>query len=603
MAEWQFPVYPADLVEQDPTQRDQFNNDEVGLAGALVREVIQNSSDAPNGQGPVKVRFARHVLDHKDAASFRALFSTLTPHLSACGLSTAPLAEPEVDLLVIEDFNTKGLTGAIDQLDEGNFRNFWRRHGKSGKDGKAGGRWGLGKLVYSSSSRLGCFFGLTIRAGDPQALLMGQAVLATHEFEGQRRPAHGFWFRDRENGLQLPLSDSAVVSGFAKVAGFTRTIETGLSIAIPFPAAALTEQAIIQGVVENYYFPILSGRLVVEVGDTVIQKDTFLEIAEACSLQVPFGFVAGVSESLGQTPDAESKLPVTAQGITEAHFPDQLAALREKLARDELVHVRLPVIVCPLKGDGAGESQISTFDVFLQNPATPGESYSLFVRGALTVPGERRYFNNVAAYGAMVAGDGMIASLLGDAENPAHTSWNATAEKLTKGWKGGDAAVKAVRHAPRQLQQLLGGQLEQKDPDALLDFFSLIDENAEPKARRKRKSVRPRPEVEQRPKALIVRGRKGGFSVVAGPGAQKWSYPCQLRIRCAYDIIGSDPFKRWSAFDFSLEKQDFDVETKDAEVAVRKGNVIRLNLTSPEFEFDASGFDVNRDLLVEARSV
>ncbi len=203
----------------------------------------------------------------------------------------------------------------------------------------------------------------------------------------------------------------------------------------------------------------------------------------------------------------------------------------------------------------------------------------------------------------MIAREGPIASLLGDAENPAHTSWNSTAEKLTKRWKGGDAAVKAVRHAPRQLQQLLGGQVEQKDPDALVDFFSLIDENAEPKARRKRKSARPRPEIQPRPKALVVEGRKGGFTVVAGPAAQKWSYPCELRIRCAYDIIGSDPFKRWSAFDFSLDKDEFTVELKDAEVALRKGNIIRLNVTSPDFALNASGFDLNRDLLVEARSV
>src|SRR5690606_15698004 len=127
--------------------------------------------------------------------------------------------------------------------------------------------------------------------------------------------------------------------------------------------------------------------------------------------------------------------------------------------------------------------------------------------------------------------------------------------------------------------------------------------NAEPRARRKRKSVKPVVPIPPRPKALIVRERKGGFSLVAGPGALHWAYPCQVRIRCAYDMIGSDPFKRWSPFDFSLEKDDVTIELKDAEIASRKGNVVRLNLTSPDFELDATGFDVNRDLVVEARSV
>ena len=604
MAEWQFPVLPADLVEQDPTQRDQFNNDEVGLAGALVREVIQNSTDAPAGSEPVKVRFARRKLDTAETASLHALFETLVPHLETCGYPADALDQPRADVLAIEDFNTRGLTGSVDSLDEDNFRNFWRRHGKSGKTGNTGGRWGLGKLVYSSSSSIGCFFGLTLREGDASPLLMGQAVLATHEFEGERRPAHGFWFSHKSAaGLQLPVSDAEEVEKIAALAGFMRTIETGLSIAVPYPASSLTEAALIQGVVENYYFPILAGDLVVEVGDTVIDQHTFLDIAAASNLKVPLAFVSAVSERLSSTPDFESPTPVTADGVTEAHLGDQLTALREKLGSGEMVHVRMPVDVRARTGDNAGKTQRPTFDVFLQNPEAPGDSYSLFVRGALTVPGERRYFNNLAAYGAMVARNGALASLLGDAENPAHTGWNASAEKLTKRWERGDLAVKAVRHAPRQLQQLLGDQIEQKDPDALIDFFSLIDENAEPKARRKRKSVKPVVTITPREKALIVRERQGGFSLVAGPGAKGWSYPCQVRIRCAYDMIGSDPFKRWSPFDFTLEKDEVTLELREAEIASRKGNIVRLNLQSPDFELDATGFDMNRDLLVEARSV
>lgn len=604
MATWQFPVYQPDLVESDPTQRDQFNNDEVGLAGALVREVIQNSSDAPNNNGAVKVRFALRTLSGDEAQALRDLFVSLVPHLDASGLSRDALNDAPATLLAIEDFNTHGLTGAVDQLDEGNFRNFWRRHGRSVKGGKSGGRWGLGKLVYSSASRLNCFFGLTIREGDESPFLMGQAVLAAHEFEGKRRPAHGFWFSDRaDDGLQLPINDPKLTADFSKLAGFVRTTETGLSIAMPYPNTGITDKALIQGVIENYYFPILSGHLVVEVGDTLIDKDTFLEVAETASLSVPFEFVSKVSQHLTAEPDAESQLPVTSTGVGEAHFADQLQALREKLAQGEMVHVRLPVEVMPIMGEGAGKTLTSKFDVFLQNPETPGETFSLFVRGALTVPGERRYFNGVAAYGAMVALDGPLASLLGDAENPAHTSWNGSAEKLLKRWKSGAAAVSAVRHAPKQLQQLLGEQVEQKDPEALVDFFSLIDETAEPRARRKRKSVNPRPVIPARPKSIIVQDRKGGFAVTAGPGALKWAYPCQLRIRCSYDIIGGDPFKRWSSLDFALESNDFTMSSKDAEVTLRKGNVIRLDLKSPEFSFEIEGFDMNRDILVEARSV
>lgn len=52
---------------------------------------------------------------------------------------------------------------------------------------------------------------------------------------------------------------------------------------IPFLNEGIDEDSIIAGVVDNYYFPILSGQLEVEVGETLIAADTFLEIANAKS--------------------------------------------------------------------------------------------------------------------------------------------------------------------------------------------------------------------------------------------------------------------------------------------------------------------------------
>jgi hypothetical protein len=57
---WFFRDISDDPSEKELTQQDQFNNDEVALAEALVRETIQNSTDAPaaGSAGPVQVRFS-----------------------------------------------------------------------------------------------------------------------------------------------------------------------------------------------------------------------------------------------------------------------------------------------------------------------------------------------------------------------------------------------------------------------------------------------------------------------------------------------------------------------------------------------------------------
>ncbi|MBP0114373.1 hypothetical protein [Bradyrhizobium vignae] len=157
MADWEFEDLPASLVEQELTQRDQFNNDEVELAEALVREVIQNSTDAPAGNGPVKVRFAIVERTGEQTERIEKLFASLGPHLKACDVDDAVLDRPTIRLLLVEDFNTRGLTGNPAVLDEDNFRNFWRRHGKSGKVGKsevAGvlASWSIPRLRRSARS-------------------------------------------------------------------------------------------------------------------------------------------------------------------------------------------------------------------------------------------------------------------------------------------------------------------------------------------------------------------------------------------------------------------------------------------------------------------
>src|SRR5258708_10974469 len=109
-------------------------------------------------------------------------------------MDDAVLDQPTVRLLLVEDFNTRGLTGDPAALDNDNFHNFWRRHGRSGKGGKSAGRWGLGKLVFSTSSQIRSFFGFTVRTGDPSPLLMGHAALSNPGLNYRRHPAHVSWF-------------------------------------------------------------------------------------------------------------------------------------------------------------------------------------------------------------------------------------------------------------------------------------------------------------------------------------------------------------------------------------------------------------------------
>jgi hypothetical protein len=606
MPDWNFEERNPRYIEQELTQRDQFNNDEVTLAEAIVREVIQNSADAALDSAPVKVRFGIHEVSIDDVQDFRQQFSALRPHLLACKINAWEIDERRPRVLIIEDFATKGLTGEPGSLDEGNFHSFWRRHGKSGKSGRAGGRWGLGKLVYSTSSDIRCFFGLTIQADTRERLLMGQAVLANHEFNSKKYVAHGFWFGSRNAaGMQMPVTDQTFIDLFAKQVGITRTAQSGLSLAIPFVNERITEEIIVRGVIENYYFPILAGRLVVEVGSIVIDAKSFGAIAKQTMIGAKdspdrYSFVEQVSARLSKEPEFVAKLPSTTRSLSADQFDaDQISKMKECYGRGALVHVRMPVRL--RRKDG--QEKISHIDLFMKPPPENSKPFVLFARGSITVPGEARYFAGANAYGAFVARqEEEVVGFLGDAENPAHTTWSGTAEKLTSNWRNPGQTLKFLRYALWDLYTIVSEQGHRQDEDALIDFFSLVDPTKS-ESRKKGKNAGVPPGLTPNEKAFRIQKRgQGGFAIVPGPGVANWEFPKSIRVRVAYDVLGANPFSKHSPLDFDLAGKDIGVEATNMTVTAPEANVLELSITSPEFLLEAKGFDTNRDLVVDAKA-
>jgi hypothetical protein len=604
MGYWEFNKSDPSSVRMEVTQGDQFNNDDVGLAEALVREAIQNSSDVPAGAGPVKVRFAIRDVSGSVAKAMNAQLAGLRPHLDACGIDSSVIDADGFRVLAIEDFNTKGLTGSHVEVDKGNFDRFWRAVGDSGKKGKEGGRWGLGKLVYSSASAVKVFYGLSITRDNPSPCLMGQAVLENHRIGNSFYPAHGFYFESRSEplNLQQPIHSSSEIQSFRNLGGLTRTDQTGLSLIVPWLVDGIDEESIISGVISNYYFPILAGRLIVEVGDVVISKATFLETAAAHHpiSHIPFDFVKQISDTIDTGATVEARRALGKAELDAGSFTaEEIAAMKTRFASGELVRVRAPVVLKP-KDDRDVPSFI---DLYLRSLPEDAKPFALIARGPITLPGERRHFGSAPVYGALIANDDAVADFLGDAENPAHTAWNPRAKKLAARWRSPSDTLAAIRHSLRQFYALIAEQAESEDSEALIDFFSILDQNQATKGK-KRKPPKPlRPDIPQRERAISIRPRKGGFDIVPGPAAASWSYPRTIRVRVAYDMIGANPFKRHSPFDFDLAKDDeIEIETTDASYEAVKANILKVTAESQNFRLEFSGFDERRDIVVDART-
>lgn len=599
---WSFAERSQNDVEQEVTETDQFNSETVDLSETLVRESAQNSQDARAGDAPVRIRFD---LASPSPDFIHELAQGLIPRLEASGFG-APLGG---GAMVIEDFGTTGLTGPVDDhTSTDNFRSFFFRHGGSFKAGSQNGRWGLGKLVFPMSSSSRCFFGLTRRVGEDCAHLLGEAVLRTHHLGGRKYAPHGHFGR-MDGGHVLPVSDPAFIDRFSREFGLHRTTQPGLSVVIPWPAVIPDREELTRLVARNYLWPILSGSLVVDVMGREISRAT---IATHASGLLPSGFLDFVEGILNTEPDDLPQLREPVQGgggVWEAADalvqPDGVDAIRKHFAEGHLTGFRIPV---PLGRKQEHVRARSAIRVFLKKAPDGVKGEALYVRRDITVPDEARKFRSTEVYAAMVADRGEVAEFLADAENPAHTSWNSQAQRLKAGWKYPHQTLSFIRNAPVRLHQLLTTGLEAEVRNALLDFFWIDEPHDQGKGggkdRRKGQVKRaPAPDPlppDPKPRRIRIDHEMGGFTVRGEGALARLPLPQTLRLRLGYDVEGGNAVRDWQPYDFNLIDRGQFRETVSGASVEAENNEIRLEITDPAFGYTLTGFDPNRDLVVEA---
>jgi hypothetical protein len=606
--ELRFRIPAVDEMERPPTQRDQFDNDDVELVDALVRESIQNSLDAKlkGVEGPVRVCFRIDELKDGRLSQANELLqlTTLNEHLKACDLPPIDAAAP-MRALVIEDFGTTGLTGSWDTLDEMPFSDFWRRMGRSHKGGQALGRWGLGKLVFSSSSRARVFLGLTERADDPERLLMGQAVLTTHHLQdGTRQDSHGF-YATPGTGIQLPARDAVTINAFCNAFGVSRKQRSGLSVVVPYLRDNISQERIIKGVLRNYFFPILYGRLVVKVGDTEINDVTFASLtSELDPSHFAGGELASFINAMKESRNPSAPQPLALQdgwaklASMEAALAENLEPSRSRLNNGDVVVVRAPILL--KRKDG---HELKTyFDVFLQRAQV--DTPALFVRGAIVLNAENRYFRGRKVFAALIADHAGISEFLGDAENPAHTGWSASAEKVTARWRAPRERLTEVRGALQKVHNALVSAVETLDRDALINVFSIPSEDGSKGEKKKGEKIDPRdlPKIQTKPKSFQVIELPDGFRIRAGSITES-DLPFSIRVRLAYDVLRGNPFSKHDPADFDLRSKQLQFAGKGIKLTAPGAGTLHIEVEETDFLVDVRGFDTNRDLIIDPEKV
>jgi len=624
-AQWRFREMQPGEINIDPIEGEFFTTEALGsLNDALVREAVQNSLDAAAGDGPVTVRFAFHpspAVDADPAGTSAPWVEGLGAHLRArhAGLADVPSLQDGFDYILIEDYGTRGLQGDIHQYDDmdddrqrNDFYYFWRNVGRTRKGESDLGRWGLGKTVFQAASRINTFFGLTVRDDDRRTLLMGQSVLKIHKLNGRRYAPYGF-FGCFADALPLPVEDQDQIAAFMEQFKLDRAGKPGLSILMPYPDGDIQPSGTLQSVVAHYLFPILSGRLIVDLrfGGKVYEinaesLDGMLKRSKWPAQKGLPGLIGLARWAIRQPPEAHVRLKAPPEGRAQKLTTDLFSMAQLTETTQRFLEGRRLAFEVPLSFQRKGSKSIqrTSFAVYLGKDATLDKAEDHFIRQGITIP-EVSSLKHKGIRAIVNITDPALSSFLGDAENPAHTEWERNSRKFKMKYIRGPSTLDFVKSSPREIVKILTRPRKGRDKNLLRHLFALGAQNEDPAGQGTRKERGGDREQAAEDIFVGVEGAaylrlsaiKGGFRLTRRAGTMK--VPRYITVWMAYEVRSGNPFKKYTMLDFDVGQAPVAIDPEGCRLLLARQNAVQIEVLRSDFKLTVTGFDPHRDLRVK----
>ncbi|MFZ1528226.1 MAG: hypothetical protein WAT19_05730 [Ferruginibacter sp.] len=651
MIEWRFKPKSRDEMDVDPIQGEFFTTRDIdNISTAVIREGIQNALDERNrGEQTETVRVRIFLSGNKYALhpqDYLLLLETLQPHLKAksSGLQSLPDFNAPMKFLAFEDFNTKGLEGSpkepyVENIKDGkphNFYFFWRNVGRSGKTDDKLGRWGLGKTVFPASSCINTFWGLTVRRSDQKKMLMGQSILRIHSREDEKKEEFGykpygmFGKYYSNDCFAEPVETENELCNFETLFRLERENKSGFSVVVPFVTEEITINHLAYAAIEQYFYPILEGRLEVEIAEEdysiILKRDSVQEAVDKINFQQLtngddkkirnrenliklFDFAQWTFRLQDEDFFALKELDLKAKPrwLAKTMFTDEegLTLLRDKFERNERVAFKVPLKYHPVKGD----AKTCWYQAFLEKDSALSKPESLFVRDGITISGITSLDKGLVR-GVVIIHDSDLARMLGDSENPAHTEWQPDSRNFKGKYVDGKEALVFVKATLKKLYDQLQRPIDGMQKDLLIDYFSIPVETEKPEEKKpKDKTGRDdkgeddtdEPEIPGLPgkkRPVLVEKIFSGLKIAKNPGAEE--LPESIRLKLGYDVPRGNPVKSYQELDFDVAKSPINIESTGVYFTKREKNELEFEIEDKtHFEIKLTGFDEKRDLFLK----
>jgi hypothetical protein len=600
MWKWIWPRVGPSPISQN-TDSEMFDRSDYPYTETFVREAIQNTLDARlDPQSPAIIYFRFHRNNFQGVKPF--LDGAIAFRRQA-GVPVPPEWDRQsLNWLTIEDFNTKGLDGQLDDR-LGSFWGYWLNFGLSNKDGHGRGGRGIGRVSFLIASRIQTVIGLTRRDADKLTAASGMTMLKPIRVDRGLRSTHAY-LANAENADEsiYDLHDSAdfhnnLVAAFGMDGYGKPPHESGLALAIPYPHDDLTADGILASAIEHFAPAILSRSLTVRVDDRVLDSSTIESIATEVADRIRTDWI---KEDVGRyvnlvccgiTETAELIDVDPVKGLMSLRNDDQAARLRQRLDNGE-------TIIGKLRFDlerGATATKVTLTFVAAQTPEHCRPADRLFREGMslpdvkASSPGEIDLL--------LLVDDGELATYLNFCEGKAHLdlleSKEVKAKLEEKGYHPPARVKRFVKALPHEIRSFLTSDITEPETDVFDTYFSIPDPDPAKKRGQGKQPDKspdpPPPPPEPRVPAIRIKTLDDGFELEANPDFTEW--PVNVSVTVAYADGSRNP--SWVKDDFELGK--LDLVANDCDYTI-KDNKLTAKGCGGTCSISVKGFDNRREL-------
>lgn len=390
--------------------------------------------------------------------------------------------------------------------------------------------------------------------------------------------------------------------------------EPGLSVLIPHVVEEFNPAMLEGEVIENYFWPILKGDLIIEIQrdyqtppETILNANSIRDVPDSRQVDRELADTIRLAETVIAGDLAASIRPMVKPSNRAARWEDVSPSETEleRLARAARSMDPFGVtIFVPVWLDD-GSKTISPFTIYGQRVNYQVKRRSYFVRDGISIT--RACTWNPSGYIFIVTPTGPeLSAMLKAAENPSHASFIRTNELKQSYGRRGMGTVEFTTSAPVEIAKWLDQEQVEEESGLFSDvFYKHVESTTTRRRRASRRNRPPKLTIKRNPRRWEVSRTVGGFSVY--DLNNNTPMPGHIDVWVAYDTDTelNDPFKLHNPWDFDLTTLDGQVEVKangHCDVQRLSPNRIRLTDLQDGFRATVDGFDTRRDVKTRVRS-